>query len=164
LFGVHLFLLLEARRSKGLRAKGREQKTRSVYLTEMQTQQYQEAKKLNTERHQRAILGILQGLPRGVWTTDRRIAELMGQDADKFERTVRLIIRDLRRQGYPIASESGKGYRWPINIADVDRTIADLRSRASDLYTTARAMRRGVWEIFGGQERLPLDEEHKQLV
>jgi len=120
----------------------------------MQTEAFLIAKQLNTERNQRAVLRILKGVSNFI--TDEKIAEMMGQDPKKFERTVRLIIRDLRRQGHPIVSESGKGYRFPKSIAEVDATIADLHSRAADMRETAEAMKRGAYALFAGQDKFPL--------
>ena len=120
----------------------------------MQTEAYAIAKTLNTERNQRAVLRIVQGV--SDFITDEEIASMMGQDPKKFERTVRLIIRDLRRQGHPIVSESGKGYRFPRSKDEVDATVADLRSRASDMRETAEAMEAGAYKMFAGQEQMSI--------
>ncbi len=117
----------------------------------MHTTAYQEARKLATERHQRAVLRILRGTEG--WISDRDIAETMRQNPDSFERTVRLIIHDLRRDGYPIASESGRGYRWAAkDPKQITATIADLRSRANNMLETANIMERGLYREIGGKK------------
>ena len=73
------------------------------------------------------------------------------------ERSVRLIIRDLRREGYPIASESGRGYKWADRDPKaITNTIADLRSRANDLNQTADAMERSIYKEIGGKKAATL--------
>lgn len=51
---------------------------------------------------------------------------------------VREIVRSLRRKGYPICSGS-KGY-WLGDREEIAHTIAQLRSRGTDMLETARAM------------------------
>ena len=120
----------------------------------MQTIAYQEAQRINTERNQRAVLRILQGTY--CWITDDEIANSMGLPPSG-ERSVRLIIRDLRREGYPIASESGRGYKWADRDPKaITNTIADLRSRANDLNQTADAMERSIYKEIGGKKAATL--------
>lgn len=56
------------------------------------------------------------------------------------ERTFREAVRDLRREGHPIISEStGRGYR--LGTKKEARVMArELRSRAYDMLKTANAM------------------------
>ena len=126
----------------------------------MQTEEYKYAKKLNTERNQRIILRILRGCT-DKFITDRQIAVTMGQDPNSFERVVRLCIRELRREGYPIVSESGKGYKWPANRQEAEKTIAEFRSRARDLNETANTMEQSANELFAWQNELPMREGEK---
>ena len=51
---------------------------------------------------------------------------------------VREVVRELRRKGYPICSSS-KGY-WIGSQEEVAHTIAQLRSRGTDMLATANAM------------------------
>lgn len=56
------------------------------------------------------------------------------------ERTIRLAIRSLREQGYPICSLThGKGY-WMGSKEDVRATVSQLRSRAFKLLRVAKVM------------------------
>ena len=56
------------------------------------------------------------------------------------ERTIRLAIRSLREQGYPICSLThGKGY-WMGSKEDVRATVNQLRSRAFKLLRVAKVM------------------------
>lgn len=56
------------------------------------------------------------------------------------ERTIRLAIRSLREQGYPICSLThGKGY-WMGSKEDVRATVSQLRSRAYKLLRVAKVM------------------------
>lgn len=89
---------------------------------------------------QRSVMRALQEA--NGWITDDEIAARI----ESNERAVRLVIRELRRAGKPIASESGKGYLWALNDAEAMRvTIAEFRSRGNDLFETARAMERNLY-------------------
>ena len=126
----------------------------------MKTAQYEEAKRLNTERNQRAVLRILQGTQG--WITDVAIARLMGK-SDSFERTVRDIIRDLRHDLLPIASESGRGYCWAPNDPEAMKaTIADFRHRAKNMWETADLMVRGLYRELGGKKAAQLIDDGQQ--
>ena len=52
---------------------------------------------------------------------------------------VRNIIRELRRDGEPIAN-SKQGYYYARNINEIQETLQDLRGRATSLLNTARLL------------------------
>lgn len=54
---------------------------------------------------------------------------------------IRIHIKELRRQGCPIAS-GGSGYWWAESKEDLKSTIRHLRSRAIDELVTARELRK----------------------
>lgn len=113
----------------------------------MQTQQYTEDQSRNDSILQRNLLRRIRG---GGIITYRQLA----QELNRPERTIRLAVRDLRRQGHPICSESGQGIKWPESRQDVEKTIAELRSRVADLNETAAALERGSVKLFGQQQVL----------
>ena len=53
---------------------------------------------------------------------------------------VRDIIRELRREGIPIAN-SHKGYYMASDYSDLDLTIKDLHSRAMSMLVTIKKLR-----------------------
>ena len=59
------------------------------------------------------------------------------------ERDVRRAIAELRDLGYNVASSSDKKGYWRGTKADKERTIKELRSRASKLLQTAEALEEG---------------------
>ena len=69
--------------------------------------------------------------------------------ADKVqlpERTVRRLLKELRDNGYNVASRSDKKGYWRGNEIDKRRTISELRSRARAEERTAAALERGPVE------------------
>lgn len=52
---------------------------------------------------------------------------------------VRSAIRDLRRQGEPIANSSN-GYYYARDLNELQETLSDLRGRANSLLNTARLL------------------------
>lgn len=58
------------------------------------------------------------------------------------DRQIREAVAELRKRGYPICSDSGRaGYYY--NPDHIEHTIAELKSRAEELFETARALERG---------------------
>ena len=58
------------------------------------------------------------------------------------DRAIRDAVTELRKRGEPVCSDSGKaGYFY--NREYVAHTIAEYRSRATELFDTARALERG---------------------
>ena len=58
------------------------------------------------------------------------------------DRQIRDAVSELRKQGHPICSDSGKaGYYFSRHA--VNQTIAELTARGTDLLETARALERG---------------------
>jgi len=58
------------------------------------------------------------------------------------DRQIRDAVTELRKQGYAICSDSGRaGYYY--SPQHVSHTIAELKSRAGELFETARALERG---------------------
>jgi transcription initiation factor IIE alpha subunit len=67
------------------------------------------------------------------------IAALTNSD----ERTVRRAIKELRDNGYNVATDSHTGGYWKGNAEDRRRTVAELRARAYKELATARALEMG---------------------
>lgn len=118
----------------------------------MQTTAYQEAKKLNTGVAQREVLRVLKGWrPNDGWITDEEIA--LEMDPASNERAVRIIIRDLRLAGQPIASESGRGYKWAKDDPDAMlATIAEINSRIGKLSQLGTALEKSYYASTGGKK------------
>lgn len=58
------------------------------------------------------------------------------------DRQIRDVVTELRKQGEPICSDSGKaGYYYNKEL--ISHTIAEYESRASEMFEIARAMKRG---------------------
>jgi len=58
------------------------------------------------------------------------------------DRQIRDAVAELRKEGEPLCSDSGKaGYYY--SLEDRYHTIAELRSRGTELLETARALERG---------------------
>jgi hypothetical protein len=110
-----------------------------------------QAKMANTTGVQAQILQIIQRRPgeRNA-ITDVQICEVLGRSKG-YERTVRDAIRTMRKSGIPICSASGVGYHWPEDFGDIDTTVAELRSRAEDMWHTAKMIEDGAANLFGGQ-------------
>lgn len=53
---------------------------------------------------------------------------------------VRNIVRELRREGKPVAN-SKQGYYWADNIEELRPTIDDLESRAMSMHETVKALK-----------------------
>jgi len=53
---------------------------------------------------------------------------------------VRDIVRDLRREGYPIASGKS-GYFYARSLSELKDTIEDLEGRSNSMYKTANALK-----------------------
>lgn len=64
---------------------------------------------------------------------------------------VRDLIRELRREGKPIAN-SHKGYFWAATYEEIEPTLTDLNSRAISLHETIS----GLKKIFIEQSQLKL--------
>ena len=64
---------------------------------------------------------------------------------DQIDRQIRDAITQLRKQGEPIISTSGKAGYW-YDRASIDIVIAYLESRIRDMSETVRALRRGKSE------------------
>lgn len=71
-------------------------------------------------------------------------------------RELRNLIRDLRREGVPVCSASGRGYYWPSCIEDVISSRQLLDDMANDLHYTGKQMYDGAVRLFGQQQRLGL--------
>lgn len=120
----------------------------------METKAYTQAKKLNSAELRSFILGhILLLVGRHAAITDEEICALLGK-SPSYERTVRDAIRDLRKAGHPICSESGVGYWWPASREEAEGTAAELRSRATDMFDTAKLIEDSADRLFGGQRSL----------
>ena len=80
--------------------------------------------------------------------TKRMIAAYLGlpysnSHNNLVDRKIRNAVTELRKMGEPVCSDSGKaGYYY--NVAEIEHTIADLKSRAGEMYDTARALEQGV--------------------
>ena len=69
--------------------------------------------------------------------TRQKIEQLLGMPATKDQRAIRLEIRRLRRQGWPIYS-GDDGYK--LDATKIQETIAAMRSRAKDMERTANLL------------------------
>lgn len=75
------------------------------------------------------------------------IADALGLPYDNkqdnpVDRAIRKSITELRKRGEPVCSDSKKaGYYY--NRQYIGHTIAEYRSRATELFDTARALERG---------------------
>ena len=67
--------------------------------------------------------------------TARQLAALL----DCTERTIRLLTREARREGHPIAT-GDEGYYWASNEDEFYHIIAQMRSRAEDINETVRRL------------------------
>jgi len=74
--------------------------------------------------------------------------------------SVRDVIRELRRDGAPIA-ESSNGYYYARTFEQIKDTIYDLEGRAKSMLTTATALRKTFNESI--QYSLWLNEEKTGL-
>ena len=61
---------------------------------------------------------------------------------NQVDRKIRDMVTELRKQGYPIISTSGKSGYW-YDPDSVGIIIADMRSRIIDMSETVRALERG---------------------
>ena len=79
--------------------------------------------------------------------TKRMIANVLhlpyaNTHSNAVDRSIRDAVTELRKRGEPICSDSGRaGYFY--NREYVSHTIAEYRSRATELFDTARALERG---------------------
>ena len=72
--------------------------------------------------------------------TARELCLLLGQP----DRTVRLVIRELRKEGFPVLS-SGEGYYLPSTWDELDRWARSMRSRLiEDALTRTDVLTGGV--------------------
>lgn len=67
------------------------------------------------------------------------IADMAGTD----ERSVRRAIKELRDNGFNVASSSHAGGYWKGNDQDRRRTVSELRARAYKELETARRLEQG---------------------
>ena len=79
--------------------------------------------------------------------TKRMIANALGlpyanTHSNAVDRAIRDAVTELRKQGHPICSDSGKAGYW-YSAAGIGHTIAEYESRANEMYQIARAMKRG---------------------
>lgn len=95
------------------------------------------------------VLKMLKKYPNGI------SRELLSLAVGTDDRTVRRVIRDLRRDHYPIGNGSKSGYTYGANPG-LRKTIADMRCKALDLLTTASAMEKCL--NVDGQESIELTE------
>lgn len=73
------------------------------------------------------------------------------------QRTLRLVIRDMRLDGEPICSAAGAGYFWPSSLEEVEECRAvEFDSKAKDMLHTGKAMFEGAVRHFGHQRSLGL--------
>jgi hypothetical protein len=90
------------------------------------------------------------------------VAEVFGTDIPEWERNdqhpldrqMREAIREMRRAGIPICSDSSGGYWRAGNINEVLTAAEKLRRRAKDLLATASDMEQAGRVEFGGQMEL----------
>ena len=83
-------------------------------------------------------------------------AEALAIEYKTSERNIRHIVRELRREGYPIGS-SVKGFWWITDQAEHRQTMSNLKSRAFDMLKTVAIQERITAAELAGQLRAELD-------
>lgn len=96
------------------------------------------------EEIREAVLEALKGSPSGI-SRDQLSLTVGAED-----RTVRKAIESLRNEHYPIGNAEKGGYTFGANDG-LKKTIADMRSKALKLFTTAAALEQCL--TIDGQER-----------
>lgn len=102
------------------------------------------------ERHKR-VLAVIEGA-RG---RDKAItASHLAAVTRLSNRTVRAVVAELRRQGYPIASAVNPpyGYYLPASLEEARECQAQLWSRVGEVAATARAFDRAYGEHTQGRQ------------
>jgi hypothetical protein len=70
-------------------------------------------------------------------------------------RHLRIEVNAIRKAGYPVCSQGGKGYWWPKNLNEIKNSAEkEFRSKARDLLTTAASMEEAGLVLFEGQGEL----------
>lgn len=102
------------------------------------------------ERHRQVLSIIEQARGREMAITSQRIAKATGTS----DRTVRAVVANLRRQGYPIASAVNPPYGFyvPATPAEAQECQAHLYSRIAEIATTARALDRAFGAHLPGRQ------------
>lgn len=76
------------------------------------------------------------------------------RDVYDLRRKARDVIRELRREGVPICSKSGKGYFWPAKLEDAIETAEEIAHAARDMQYTASLIKDNARRMFGDQQSL----------
>ena len=74
-------------------------------------------------------------------------------------RSLRHVISNARKEGYPICGLPETGYFYPATREELTPTLSWLRNRASTTFNVANAMQGGagiLTDQFTGQAHLPL--------
>lgn len=105
---------------------------------------------------------VLEALSRRIGpangATVRQLAsEILGRPADaRDERQLRLVIVQLRREGYPVCATPDEGYHHAASAADLQRTCLHLTQRAMTTLEQVAAMRKVALPDLYGQLGLPV--------
>lgn len=105
------------------------------------------------ERHRQVLSIIEQARGREMAITSQRIAKATGTS----DRTVRAVVANLRRQGYPIASavRPPHGYFIPATPEEAEECQAQLYSRIRETAITARALGRAFGTHLPSKQMMP---------
>lgn len=104
------------------------------------------------------VLPLLQvriGAANGITAHDL-VATLRGDSHSAEERRLRLVIEQLRLQGYPICAHPNTGYWWAATADELDAACEFLYARALASLQQISAMRHVALPDLRGQLGLPL--------